>query len=73
LFFDALEGSDGNIPLRVDYRHTSWLDRMLELLVAARLGHLEPVVGFEPANHFPAVHRGFPVPLKNTHFVYTDQ
>jgi len=73
LFFDAPESSFGNILLREDNRNPSWILGMLELLVASRLPHLEPAVVFELANDLPAVHRGAPFPLKNTHFLHIHQ
>jgi len=73
LFFDAPESSFRNISLWVYNRNPSRLDGMLELLVASGLRNLEPAVVFEPSNDFPAVHRGAPFHLKNTHFVYTLQ
>jgi len=73
LFFDALESSFRNIFLGVNNRAPARFDRMLELLVAAGLRNLEPAVLLEPADDFPAVHRGAAFHLKNTHFVYTHQ
>ena len=73
LFFDAPESSFRNISLGVDNRDPARLDGMLELLVAAGLRHFKPAIVFELANDFPAVHRGVPFHLKNTHFVYTHQ
>jgi hypothetical protein len=73
LFFDTPESSLGNISFGVDNRNSSWLDRMLELLVASRLRNLEPAVLLESANDFTAVHCGASFRFKNTHSVYTDQ
>jgi hypothetical protein len=62
------------ISLRgVDNRNPSWLDRMLELLVASGLRNLEPAVLLEFANDFTAAHRGASFRSRNTHSVYTDQ
>jgi hypothetical protein len=46
-----------HIPLRVDNGNTSWLDRVLELLMAPGLRHLKPAVGFQSLDDFAAVHR----------------
>ena len=73
LFFDASEGAFGNISLWGNNRNPAGLDRMLELLMASGLRDLEPAVLLEPADDFPAVHRGAAFHLKNTHFVYTHQ
>jgi hypothetical protein len=73
MFFDAPERSFWKIPLRVNHRNPSWLQRMLELFVTARLRNLEPAVVFELSYHLSAVHCGASFQLKNTHFVYTLQ
>ena len=58
MFFDAPEGSCGNISLGIDNCNPARFDGMLELLVATGLRDFEPAVMLESANDFPAVHRG---------------
>src|ERR1035441_5883526 len=71
LFFDAPEGSFRNISLGVHNRNPARFDRMLELLVAARLRNLEPAVLLESANDFPTVHRGAPCSQEYTFRIHS--
>ena len=73
LLFDALEGSFRNIFFEERHRDPTRLYGMLELLMATCLRNLKPAVLLEPADDFPAIHRGAPFRLENTHFVYTQQ
>jgi hypothetical protein len=73
LLLDTLESAERNILLGERYRNAPGFDGMLELLMAASLGNLEPAGLFELSDDFPAVHRRLPFLKENTHFVYTNQ
>jgi len=47
LFFNTLQGSDGNVPLRVRNSDATLFDGMFELGVTAFSGHFHPAIRLE--------------------------